>query len=53
MTAQEAIDKYTEIFGGWPAYLLMGAEDSEIVEALEPCIKSGKEYEPPVEGADY
>lgn len=52
MTAQEAIDKYTEMFGGFPAFLLMGATDEEIVKALVPCIKSGKELTPEYD-ADY
>ena len=45
MTAQEAIDTYTEMFGGYPSFLLMGATDEEILKALIPCIESGKELE--------
>ena len=45
MTVQEAIEKYTEMFGGYPAFLLMGATDEEILKALIPCIESGKELE--------
>lgn len=46
MTAEEAIEKYTEKFGGFPAFLLMGATDEEIVEALSECLRTGKELEP-------
>lgn len=38
-TKSEAIDAYTERFGGFPYYLFMGAEEdyiiSEVVKALE------------------
>ena len=53
MTVNEVIAKYEEKFGGYPAFLLMGATDDEIIAALKPCIESGKEYEPPEEDADY
>lgn len=43
MSKEEAIKKYTDMFGGYPAFLLMGAEDDEIVKLLTECIESGKE----------
>lgn len=49
----KVISKYEEMFGGYPAYLLMGASDDEVVAALQPCIESGKEYEAPDEDAIY
>lgn len=42
---QDVIDKYTEMFGGYPYFLLMGAEDEYIIEQLSKCIETGKEYE--------
>lgn len=41
---QEYIDK----FGGYPAFLLMGADDNYIIEALRKAIDSGEE----LSGAD-
>ena len=53
MTAQEAIDKYIEMFGGYPYFMLMGASDEEIIRALKPCIEHHTEYECNNENADY
>ena len=53
MTAEEAIAKYTERFGGYPAFLLMGASDEEIVAALTACIESGQELQPDHSDAEY
>ena len=53
MTVEEVKTKYGEMFGGFPSFLFMGADDDEIIAALEPCIVSGKEYEAPAEGAVY
>ena len=53
MTAQEVIDKYTEMFGGWPEFMFMDADDDYIVQELLPCIESGKEYDGGEDGADY
>jgi len=53
MTAEEAIAKYTERFGGYPAFLLMGASDEEIVAALTACIESGQELQPDHLDAEY
>lgn len=45
-------NEYIKLFGGYPAFLLMGAEDDEIIQKLSECIKSGKELEAE-EDADY
>lgn len=46
VTADEAIKAYTERFGGWPAFLMMGASDEYIIEAVEKALKTGREIEP-------
>ena len=53
MTASEAIDLYTKKFGGFPMFLFMGAEDREIITAVEKSLKDGKEIEAPDDGCDY
>ena len=53
MTVEEVKAAYIEKFGGYPAFLLMDADDDEIINALLPCLESGKEYEPPEENAVY
>lgn len=53
MTAKQAIDQYTEMFGGFPAFLLMGATDEEIVKVLTECIETGKELQATDPDADY
>ena len=46
----DVIKAYEERFGGYPAFLLMGADDEEIIEALSECLETGKELEPPGDG---
>lgn len=46
MTADEAIDAYTERFGGFPYFLFMGAEDEIIVESVERALETGEKIEP-------
>lgn len=53
MTKEEAIAAYEKKFGGYPAFLLMGAEDDEIVAALSECLRTGKELTAPDPDADY
>ena len=53
MTVEEVIAAYTEKFGGYPAFLLMGADDKEIIRLLSECIQNGHELEPPEEDAIY
>lgn len=50
---EEVVAAYMDKFGYYPAYLLRGASDEAIIKALEPCLKSGKEYEAPDPDADY
>lgn len=44
---------YEEKFGGYPAFLLMGATDDEIITKLKECIETGKELEPDEQDAYY
>lgn len=53
MTVEEVIAKYEEMFGGYPSFLLMGAEDEEIISMLSKCIEEGKELEAPDEENIY
>ena len=53
MTRQEAETAYIEKFGGYPSFLLMGADDETIVEKLSKCLETGKELEPEFSDADY
>lgn len=47
MTVEELRNKYIEMFGGYPAYLLMGADEEEERKKLAECIQTGKELEVP------
>ena len=53
MSKEEVIKAYEQKFGGYPAFLLMGASDEYIVEALTKCLETGKELEAEDPGADY
>ena len=46
MTREEAIEAYTEKFGGFPYFLMMGASDKAVVAAVEKALKLGEEIEP-------
>lgn len=52
MTRDKAIEAYTEKFGGWPHFLMMGVSDGYVVERVEEALKTGKEIEP-VKGRVY
>jgi hypothetical protein len=45
LSVEEAKEKYIEMFGGYPAFLLMGATDDEIIAQLTKCIETGQELE--------
>ena len=53
MTVEEVISAYEEKFGGYPAFLLMGASDEEIVEQLSKCLETGEELQAEYPDADY
>lgn len=46
MTREEAIEAYTDKFGGFPYFLMMGASDEAVITAVEKALKSGEEIEP-------
>ena len=46
MTIEEAKQAYIDMFGGYPSFLLMGADDDMIIATLTKCVKEGKELEP-------
>nr|DAO28334.1 MAG TPA: hypothetical protein [Caudoviricetes sp.] len=43
----EAIRAYADMFGGFPAFLFMGASDEEIIKQTQEAILSGEEIEAP------
>lgn len=43
MTLEEVKQAYIDKFGGYPSFLLMGADDETIIELLTECLESGKE----------
>jgi hypothetical protein len=45
MTVDEAIRAYTERFGGFPAFLFMGASDDVIIDAVKKAVSTGEEIE--------
>lgn len=53
MTRDEAIKAYSDKFGGFPYFLMMGADDDYVVERVEEALRTGKEIEPEVDGVAY
>lgn len=45
MDKEKAKKIYINKFGGFPEFLLMGASDKEVIEAIKEALKSGKEIE--------
>ena len=45
MTVDEVKAAYIEKFGGYPSFLLMGADDDVIIEKLTKCIETGEELD--------
>lgn len=53
MSKVEEVKKaYEERFGGYPSFLLMGADDDYIIEVLTKCLETGEELEAE-DGDDY
>ena len=52
-TKQEAIDKYTERFGGFPYFLFLGASDEQIILAIKKSLEEGKEIEVENKSSDF
>ena len=42
-TVDEAIDAYIDRYGGYPAYLLMGADDEYIIDKVIVALETGRE----------
>jgi len=53
MTLKEAREAYIKKFGGYPSFLLMGADEVEELAMLIECIESGEELKPFEDDADY
>jgi len=45
VTRDEAIGAYSEMFGGFPYFMVMGMPDEELVPLVEKALESGKEIE--------
>lgn len=46
MSITEAIEAYTEKWGGYPAFLMMGMSDEEAAEKLQEAVESDEEIKP-------
>ena len=44
-TKDDAINAYTEHFGGFPYYLFMGAEEDVIIDAVVKALETDREIE--------
>ena len=53
MSVEEVKAAYIEKFGGYPEFLLMGADDETIIEKLSRCLETGEELEPDDPNAYY
>lgn len=51
-TKEDAINAYTEHFGGFPYYLFMGADESVIIDEVVKALELDREIEPE-EGVIY
>lgn len=45
MTREEAIEEYTERFGGFPSFLFMGARDEYVIWKVQRALRTGEEIE--------
>lgn len=46
MSITEAIEAYTEKWGGYPAFLIMGMSDEEAAKKLQEAVESNEEIKP-------
>ena len=46
MSITEAIGAYTEKWGGYPAFLMMGMSDEEAAKKLQEAVESNEEIKP-------
>lgn len=53
MTKEEAIKAYTDMFGGFPYFLMMGTSDEVVVKAVQKSLESKQEIEPAHKDAIY
>lgn len=46
MTRDEAVEAYTDRFGGFPYFLFMGCQDGELVRRVEEALRTGRPVRP-------
>lgn len=46
MTREEAVEAYTDRFGGFPYFLFMGCPDEELVRRVEEALRDGEQVRP-------
>lgn len=52
-TRGDAEAAYSERFGGFPSFLLMGAPDAAVVDRVRHAVRTGRPIEAAVPGARY
>jgi len=52
-TREDAEAAYSERFGGFPSFLLMGAPDDAVVGEVRHALRTGRPIEAAVPGAQY
>ena len=53
MTREKAIDAYIEKFGGSPYFLILGASDETIINAVVSALETGEEIQAGDINTDY
>ncbi len=53
MTRKEAIELYTQKYGGFPYFLFLGAEDETVVKAVEEALSKGEKIKVQNKDSDY
>lgn len=46
MTREEAVEAYSNRFGGFPYFLFMGCPDGELVRRVEEALRDGEPVKP-------